>query len=194
MKGILFCFTLYLMSFSQQLLFPNIILINGKANLVVLDELGFIVEVLRPVPYYFSSDLTHEEIVKGLIDQKNNDKETFYAHNEDRFISKSEVDVLDNAEFIKFMPKRALLNKVAVDRIRKISKDYLDGGIDQISLSIIYKNNVISELLTENRLKSVQDLLVAFGVDKTAIKKQKQLRNQYDNNPFVRVVYKKKVR
>lgn len=177
----------------QSSLTNNIILINGEANLVVLDDQAFIVEVLRPVPYYFSSNLSHEEIVAGLIDQRNND-ETFYANNEDRFVPKSEVNVLDNAEFIKFSTNKALLNRVAVSRIRQIANDYIDGGIQEIQLSIIDKNSTVSRLLTDNRLSSVQDLLIAFGVNQYAIKKRKEVRGGYDSNPFVRVAYKKRVR
>ena len=194
MKTIVTFIFISLLSSIQDRLKTTIILINGEANLVVLDDLAYIVEVLRPVPYYFDSSLSHEEIVKGLIEQKNSDNATFYANNEDRFVSKDEIDILDNAEFIKFLPDKALLNRVAVDRIRQIANDYEDGGIEAIDLSIIYKDTSVSELLTDNRLNSVRDLLIAFGVDLSVIRMQKEVRNQYDNNPFVRVSYKKRVR
>tara|TARA_B100000497_G_scaffold33856_1_gene39760 strand:- start:756 stop:1340 length:585 start_codon:yes stop_codon:yes gene_type:complete len=194
MKGILLTLIFSALLGYQNRLQTTIILINGEANLVVLDDLAFIVEVLQPVPYYFNSGLSHEEIVKGLIEQKESNNKNFYAKNEDRFVPLAEVDVLDNAEFIRFLPSKALLNRVAVSRIRHIAEDYQSGGIEEINLTIIYKNTSVSELLTDNRLNSVRDLLIAFGVDHVAIKMQKKMRNQYDNNPFVRVAYKKKVR
>lgn len=196
MKSILISLFLFIASLFnfQDRLQTTIILINGEANLVVLDDLAYIVEVLQPVPYYFNSNLSHEDIVKGLIEQRDKGDKLFYANNEDRFVSKDEIDILDNAEFIKFLSGKALLNDVAVNRIRQIANDFEDGGIEEINLSIIYKNNQVSEILTDNRLNSVRDLLIAFGVDLSSIKMQKQMRNQYDNNPFVRVSYKKRVR
>ena len=194
MKGLFMaiCFVTFLGT--QDRLQTTIILINGEANLVVLDDMAFIVEVLQTVPYYFSSNLSHEEIVQGLIEQKEKGNKIFYANNEDRFVSNEEIDVLQNAEFIKFLPSKALLNRVAVSRIRQIAQDYQDGGIDEINLSIIYKDSSISELLTDNRLDSVKDLLIAFGVEANDIITEKQMRNQYDNNPFVRVSYKQRIR
>jgi hypothetical protein len=194
MKGLFMaiCFVTFLGT--QDRLQTTIILINGEANLVVLDDMAFIVEILQTVPYYFNSNLSHEEIVQGLIEQKEKGNKIFYANNEDRFVSNEEIDVLQNAEFIKFSPSKALLNRVAVSRIRQIAQDYQDGGIDEINLSIIYKDSSISELLTDNRLESVKDLLIAFGVDGNDIITEKQMRNQYDNNPFVRVSYKQRIR
>lgn len=194
MKGLFMaiCFVTFLGT--QDRLQTTIILINGEANLVVLDDMAFIVEILQTVPYYFSSNLSHEEIVQGLIEQKEKGNKIFYANNEDRFVSNEEIDILQNAEFIKFLPSKALLNRVAVSRIRQIAQDYQDGGIDEINLSIIYKDSSISELLTDNRLESVKDLLIAFGVDGNDIITEKQMRNQYDNNPFVRVSYKQRIR
>jgi len=193
MKTLLLGFVFTMITISNYEPFPTIILINGEAHLVYLDE-EYIVEVLQTVPYYFSSNLTHEEIVAGLIEQKEKKPGNFYASNEDRFISKDEIDVLENAEFIRFIPQKALLDRVAVNRIREIAEDYVDGGISNIKLNIIYKNTSISQLLTDNRLNSVKDLLVAFGVNENAITTQKDLREKLDNNPFVRINYKKDLR
>ena len=187
-----FVFSLNLLCISAQN--PTIILINGIPHLVVLGENQHILETIQTVPYYFSSHLTHAEIVAGLVDQMSKDSRIFYAQNEDRLIPKDEVDILENAEFIKFIPDKALLNRIAVDRIRAIADDYVDGGIAQLSLDIIYKSTRISDLLTDNRLSSVRDLLVAFGVDKFAIETKKELRDDLGNNPFVRIRYKKDLR
>ncbi len=187
-----FVFSLNLLCISAQN--PTIILINGIPHLVVLGENQHILETIQTVPYYFSSHLTHEEIVAGLVDQMSKDSRIFYAQNEDRLIPKDEVDILENAEFIKFIPDKALLNRIAVDRIRAIADDYVDGGIAQLNLDIIYKSTRISDLLTDNRLSSVRDLLVAFGVDKFAIETKKELRDDLGNNPFVRIRYKKDLR
>jgi hypothetical protein len=187
-----FVFSLNLLCISAQN--PTIILINGIPHLVVLGENQHILETIQTVPYYLSSHLTHAEIVAGLVDQMSKDSRIFYAQNEDRLIPKDEVDILENAEFIKFIPDKALLNRIAVDRIRAIADDYVDGGIAQLSLDIIYKSTRISDLLTDNRLSSVRDLLVAFGVDKFAIETKKELRDDLGNNPFVRIRYKKDLR
>lgn len=170
--------------------FPTIILINGTPHLVNLDDEGHILEIIQTVPYYFESDLTHEEIMDGLLKQKNQDQKSFYASNEDRFIAPEEVDILETAEFIRFISGKALLDRVAVNRIRQISNDYANGGVSNINLNIIYENTTISELLTDNRLASVRDLLIAFGVNEYDISTQKDLRENLNSNPFVRINYK----
>ena len=175
----------------QSLLKTTIILINGEPHLVVIDDLGYLVETIQTVPYYFSSSLSHEQIVQGLSEQLKDEKSTFYASNEDRFVSKDEIDVAENAEFIKFLPSKALLNREAVNRIRAIAQDYLDGGIDQITLSIVYDDTSISQKLTDNRVNSVRDLMIAFGISGEDVLMQKDLRIGLNNNPFVRVSYKK---
>ena len=194
MKTFILGFVFNLMTVSVTMPFPTIILINGEPHLVYLDDVGQIVEIIQTVPYYFSSNLTHEQIVAGLIEQKENSPTNFYAANEDRFITREEIDVLENAEFIKFIPKKALLNRAAVDRIRQIANDYVDGGISNIKLSIVYKNTRVSQLLADNRLNSVKDLLIAFGVDEQSLSTQKDFRELLDDNPFVRVNYKKDLR
>jgi len=168
---------------------PTIILINGEAQLVYLDD-EYIVEVIQAVPYYFSSSLTHEEIVAGLIEQKEKAGK-YYASNEDRFIPKEEVNVLDNAEFIRFISQKALLDNIAVNRIRKIANDYAEGGISTINLNVLHMSTSSSEQLADNRLKSVKDLLVAFGVDELAIVLKKDLGENLDNNPFIRISYQR---
>jgi hypothetical protein len=172
---------------------PSIILINGVAHLVILDDNGQIKETLQAVPYYFDSDLSHEEIVAGLVDQMSKDTRIAFTQNATR-IPKSEIDILENAEFIRFIPGKALLDRIAVDRIRKIAKDYVDGGIEKLILDIAFKDDAVSTLLADNRLDSVKDLLVAFGVEERAIEAKKNIRNDLVNNPFVRVSYKKDLR
>ena len=173
---------------------PTIILINGVPHLVILGKDGFIVETIQTVPYYFTSSQTHEEIVAGLVRQLDQASEPFFTENEQREIPVEEVDILENAEFIRFIPGKALLDRIAVDRIREIANDFVDGGISTIRLEITYRNTSVSKLLTDNRLDSVKDLLVAFGVTENAIEIEKNLRNDLDINPFVRVQYKKSLR
>ena len=172
----------------------TIILVNGEPNLVILDNDHNILETIQAVPYYFSSSLTHEQIIVDLTEQKSSDSHEFFADNKPIPIAKEEIDILGNAEFIKFIPNKALLDRIAVNRIREIARDYVDGGIEKLSLEIVYSDNEISKLLTDNRLSSVRDLLVAFGVEKSAIHTNKKLRNDLDKNPFVRIEYKKDLR
>jgi len=193
MKELLLITSMFLASYYQSSLKRTIILINGDPHLVVIDDRGNLVETIQAVPYYFASDLTHEEIVAGLSRQLKDENSVFYANNEDRFVSKDEIDVAENVELIQFLPQKALLNREAVNRIRQIANEYRKGGIDKISLSIIQKSTNVSRLLTENRMNSVKDLMVAFGVDSTDLLTSIDRREGYDDNPFVRVSYKKRL-
>lgn len=173
---------------------PTIILINGVPHLVMLTDDAHITEIIQTVPYYFTSELSHEQIVAGLIEQKDADERSFYTNNVDYEIPKEEVDILENAEFIKFIPGQALLDQIAVDRIRQISNDYVDGSTNTIRLEINHRSDSVSKLLADNRINSVRDLLVAFGVDEQAIESKKNIRDNLETNPFVRVNYKKAMR
>lgn len=161
---------------------PTIILINGVPYLVELDDDTNITSVLLSVPYYFQSEMSHEEIVATLRQQLSTDPKKSMTQYEDIF-------VLDNVEFIEFIPKRALLDKIAVDRIRKIAVDYCNGNLSHIALNVQYADTQKSSILSENRINSVKDLLVAFGVDDTAISSVSSLNKEDDMNPYVRIEY-----
>ena len=181
MKNFILAILTTLMYSVSGISFPTIILINGEPYLVELSEDAHIVSVIQPVPYYFSSELTHEEIVADLKNQLKLKKLGAFAN--------TDVNVLDNAEFVEFMPDRALLDKIAVDRIRRIAEDFANGSISHIQLSILYQNTSSSQLLTDNRITSVKDMLVDFGVDGNAISIAKDLKAELSANPYVKIEY-----
>ena len=89
----------------------------------------------------------------------------------------------------KFAPERALLDRVAVDRIRSIAQGFTNGEMKSVFLKIAHKDLGSSKTLAINRLASVKDLLVSFGVDQYAIITEVLVNDTQGDDALVRVSY-----
>ena len=186
MKSILFSLAL-LTAYLPPL--PTIILINGIPHFVILDEDYYINLVIQSVPDYFESELTHEAIVRNLIASPSFQEKTSGSIASQ--LDNEEVLLLENVEFIQFLPNRAILDRIAVDRIRGIAQQYTESEMTSIYLKISHQSSTASKALAENRIYSVKDLLMSFGVDQYAIITELIANDRIGENSFVRVDYGK---
>jgi len=166
---------------------PTIILINGIPHFVILNDDFYISQVIQSVPDYFESELSHEQIVTSLISSPSFQEKTSDLLSD--FFTASDVTLLKNVEFVQFFPNRAILDRIAVDRVRNIAQRYSYGEMKIIYLKISHQGSNASRVLAQNRLFSVKDLLISFGVDQYAIVTEMANTDRAGENSFLRVDY-----
>ena len=145
----------------------TIILINGTPYFVQLDHKFRIEAIYKEVPDYFTSSRTHQEILTDL--QNSGEYIEQYAGSEQEPSQMVAENIFNQIEFISFEKKRSILNKSAVDRIRAISQKYQNGEISSITLTVHQKNIFKTNRLAQNRMITIRDLFVAYGVKEVDI-------------------------
>ncbi|MEL6122893.1 MAG: hypothetical protein AAFR14_04165 [Bacteroidota bacterium] len=153
-----------------------IVLINGTAYLVDVNESGNIINTYQRIENYFSTSESHESLLARLSDGAVSDdgsKIVFYEKEVEPIPSytienKQPVET-GTAQYLGFSPKRALLQTEAVQQIRKISESYQAGTISSIMIESYHRDDYRSRALARNRAAAIRDLLSAFGTDVSII-------------------------
>lgn len=147
-----------------------IVLINGEAFLVDVDKDGTILTTYQKVNNYFTSSEPHEKMLVRLSKSTRNEQGgiAFYELEKEYkapYIEENKAPIArGNTQYIGFSPEQALLNKAAVDQIRKIAGAYSKGEIRTISIQSFYERSYKSRSISRNRSDAIKDLLAAFGV------------------------------
>ena len=179
-RAVVICY-LFLLPFlanSQQEIKKAIVLINGDAHLVDISPKGDIVNTYQRIDNYFSLKESPSQLIARFanVPAMKNSAITFFESEkepEPTFKIENKAPVITgNSQFIGFSPGRAVLQKQAVNQIRKISKAYRDGQIQSITATSYYSDNYRSRSLSRNRAKAIKDLLIAFGLPSNIINTQ----------------------
>lgn len=147
----------------------TIILINGAPFVVNLDQKGDLVETIAWVPEYFASSESHNDIVSRIADdyevEKNNIKSRLLIFEEDK----------------------AILDYMAVEHIRDMSRLYSKGYIQSINISAAHTNDFEDEALAANRINVIYQMLKDFGVDDNGITADMKHYKSDLPNQFIRL-------
>ena len=184
------------MSSGQTDPFKAIVLINGEAFLVDLTEHGAITATYQKISNYFSTSESHNNLLarlsKGSLSESGKSI-VFYEKEvepEIPFASENKAVVAPgNAQYVGFSPRRALLQKEAVDQIREISTQYQQGAIAKIMITSHHRDTYESRSLARNRAKAIHDLLGAFGVSAEIIKMNTPFAQTGSKTDFVRISF-----
>lgn len=155
---------------SQQETKKAIVLINGDAHLVDVSPKGDIVKTYQKIDNYFSLKESPSQLIARFanVPAIENSSITFFESEDEptpTFTVENKAPVvIGNDQYLGFSPGRAVLQKKAVDQIRKISKAYRNGDIQTIHATAYYSDNYRSRSLSRNRAKAIKDLLIAFGL------------------------------
>ena len=193
---VMFVFALISMSFTQSDPFKAIVLINGEAFLVDLTENGAITATYQKINNYFSSSDSHNTILarlsKGALSESGKSI-VFYEKEVEPvvpFTTENKAAVAPgNAQYVGFSPRRALLQKEAVDQIREISSQYSQGAIQKINITSHHRDSYESRSLARNRAKAIHDLLGAFGVSTSIIEMSTPFGQPGSKTDFVRISF-----
>lgn len=170
-----------------------IVLINGEAYLVDVDKEGNILATYQHIRNYFSTNESHESILARLSKEASGDSRSivFYEKQEEYkapFAEENKAPVeAGNAQYIGFSPGQALLNKSAVDQIRRIAKAHSEGKLESISMVSFYEPSFRSRSIARNRADGIRDLLKAFGFDSNFIETSTQAIRQGQSPNFVSI-------
>lgn len=174
----------------------SIALINGVAHLVEVAPNGDLLEIYQSIDDYFTSPESHQEILRklspGAVSQG---KSIILFEDEQEFIpsftkeNKEPVKV-GNEQYVAFSPDKAILQKPAVDQIRKIARNFKAGGVKNITINSFAKDSYRSRALSRNRAKAIQDLLVAFGVSNKIINSNSVPGGIGTKIDFVQILFK----
>jgi len=182
------------MSFTQNDPFKAIVLINGEAYLVDLTESGNISATYQKINNYFNSSESHNAILARLSNgslSENGTSIVFYEKEvepEVSFAAENKAAITPgNAQYVGFSPRRALLQKQAVDQIRAIANQYQNGIIQSISITSHHRDTYESRSLARNRAKAIYDLLGAFGVSTGIIQMDTPYAPPGSKTDFVRI-------
>ncbi|MFT4566995.1 MAG: hypothetical protein ACI9FN_001957 [Saprospiraceae bacterium] len=184
------------LSFTQSDPFKAIVLINGEAFLVDLTEKGAITATYQKVNNYFRSSESHGTILarlsKGTLSESGKSI-VFYEEEIEPvvpFTTENEAVVAPgSAQYVGFSPRRALLQKDAVDQIRKISSQFRQGVIQNITITSHQRDTYESRSLARNRAKAIHDLLGAFGVSTSIIDSSTPFAQPGSKTDFVRISF-----
>lgn len=190
--------TLMLLSFTTNINESDkaIVLINGEAYLVDVNEKGTIITTYQKIENYFSTSESHNSILTRLsmgAIADDGKKIIFYEKESEpipSYSSENNSPVLSgNAQYIGFSPRRALLKKTAVDQIRKIAKGYESGSITSITVNAFHQDNYESRALARNRANAISGLLIAFGVNESAINTETPYGGPNTKTDYVNVAF-----
>lgn len=163
---------------SQDSTIRTIVLINGEPFLVDVLPNGDITAQYQKVDNYFSSSESHDNILarETKKDSQPSSSLVFFENEEEPVVPFTEENLAPilpgNEQYIGFSPGKAILQKAAVDQIRKISKEQRGGLFRLIGIRSYNRNNFRSRALSRNRAKAIKDLLIAFGVPENQIASQ----------------------
>lgn len=173
-----------------------IVLINGEAYLVDVTPNGNIVTTYQKINNYFKSSESHQSILTRLSGGKpsaNGNSIVFYEKESEPVPTYSEENKTPissgSAQYLGFSPRRALLQKAAVDQIRKIADQHRAGTISAINISSYHQDTYESRALARNRNQAVRDLLHAFGTPLSAISEEMPFGGTGVKSDYVRVQF-----
>lgn len=150
----------------------TIILINGEAHLVDVAPDGELLVSYGTVPDYFTTSLSHEEILAQSIAKVESDRS----------------DRLDRIRFVSFGVEKHMLNELAVDHVREISHKIAQSGAGKIILTV----GITATKEALMKAQQVAELLKDFGVKSDHIQiLQKQYLGDEPNN-FIKMEYQPK--
>jgi len=173
----------------------SIALINGVAHLVDVAPNGDLLEIYQSIDNYFTSPESHQQILKKLVSNAVPQGRSIVLFEEEEefqpsFTKENKEPVkVGNEQYVAFSPDKAILQKAAVDQIRKIARDYKAGGVNNITINSFAKDSYRSRALSRNRAKAIQDLLVAFGVSKRYVSSKSVPGDKETKIDYVQVLF-----
>lgn len=181
----------------QEELQKAIVLINGTAHLVDVSRNGDIVEIYQSIENYFTTQESHKSILTRLSKDPNASGKEIVLFEQERepvptFKNENTKPVeVGNDQYIEFSPGRALLRKLGVDQVRRITKNYQSGSIRKIDIVSYHDGTFRSKALARNRASAIQDLMIAFGVSKSDIGKSNTQGSKDTKLDYLRVSFRK---
>ncbi len=182
-----------LMGFRSNQPFKAIVLINGDAYLVDLEEDGTIAAMYQKIENYFTTRESHGSILARLTrgERSSSGSIVFYEKEIEPEVSFSNENKLPirsgNSQYIGFSPFRALLQTEAVNQIRRIAKEYGRGKISGIHIYSYHNDTYRARALARNRSQAIKDLLSAFGVPGHIIGQEITIVQSGGKTDFVRI-------
>lgn len=146
----------------------TIILINGEAHLVDIAPDGELLVSYGKVPDYFSSTLSHEDIVDRSIAILESNRKSRY----------------DLIRFVSFGIETHMLNEYAVDYIREMSSK-----MNTSEGQIVITAGVTGSKDEMQKAQQIVDLLIDFGADPDRIKIIKKQYLGDEPNQFIKMEY-----
>ena len=148
----------------------TIILINGAAFLVDINEEGQVLNNYLLVPDYFTSNDTHENLVEKAEEE--------YA---------DEVATLNRSKLIIFGEESALLDEAAVDNIRELANQYNIGSLQNINITAGHIEAKDDETTVDDRINAISQMLQDFGVEEGDISADIKIYRSELPNQFVKI-------
>lgn len=148
----------------------TIVVLEGKALLVTVDEQGIIVETYMEVSDYFATDSDHETKVEE-------------AKRNYEFLSQQEINQ------IRFIPLLGMNEKIDQSirvNIQDLAQHYLDTYANQITITVA-KNNKTAHLLDQT-VRTITNELSKLGVSTKDIKVDEKIDMGDEPTQFVKVV------
>lgn len=173
----------------------SIALINGVAHLVDVAPNGDLLEIFQSIDDYFTSPESHQQILKKLVSNAVPQGKSIVLFEEEKefepsFTKENKEPVkVGNEQYVAFSPDKAILQKPAVDQIRKIAQNYRTGGVNTIIINSFAKDSYRSRSLSRNRAKAIHDLLVAFGVSRRIISSKSVTGSNGTKIDFVQISF-----
>lgn len=172
-----------------------IVLINGKAHLVDMEDNGNIITIYQVLENYFTSSQSANALLNKANQSatKTGEGIVFFEREEEpqpTYIEQnSQPVVYGNEQYIGFSPERAILIKSAVQQIRNIADSFQEGQISHIKITSYHRDTYRSRSLARNRAFAIQDLLIAFGVPPEEIDATHDNIDSAGNQDYVRLAF-----
>lgn len=148
----------------------TIVVIDGKALLVDLDNKGNIVTTYMEVPEYFES--TKDHATKVTEAKRNYTK-----------LSKAEMDQI---RFIAIADKGWELDEFMISNLADLATHYQQTYANQIEITVA--KNKTNEELIENNIDRIKELLLSYGVAEHDLVIKYKIDMGEDPTRFVKVV------
>ena len=153
-------------------------MIDGEVWVADVAKSGAIMARFLQVSDYFTSSRSDSEIIQSTFNNPPSDDyylDFYLPESGDVTISPPDEAALDkvtgiskddfgNTQYVSFSLNRAVLNTKAVQQIRQLSRDYIDGKVASFLIVAFHENDTNSKKLSVNRANAVADLLQTFGV------------------------------
>ena len=153
--------------------FTTVILIDGNPELVDLSQNGDIIKKYKAVPFYFTSNRSHDDFVAvSLADYK------------------AEEELLASIKMIKYDPLNLQLDENAVDKIRVIAS--YCGENPEMGVLLTAHTSSDENSSHNDQVYRMMDLLQDFGVAKHQIIIDHKTHIGNEVYPFVKVEVRKK--